>query len=271
MTLSIPLPDGRCLTYAQWGDPAGHPVLFCHTTPGCRLQRYPDDAVTRELGVRLLVPDRPGYGEAAPVDGYTLRHFADDVAHLVDGLGLDTFAVHGMSGGGPFALALAQRFGTRVNAVALLSCLSPLAAPGAFEGMWSPNAELYRLALEDPAQFAKRLEDDDPPLPPAERRTLTRSRALMRMTLSIGEEVFRQGHRGVISDYAALTAPWDLALEDIIAPVAMWHGDADELVPPHHSDKVAARLPDVRLRHCPGETHFGMFAHQREVLEFLRP
>jgi hypothetical protein len=37
--------DGRQLCYAQWGDPAGAPIFNLHGTPGCRLNRYPDDVL----------------------------------------------------------------------------------------------------------------------------------------------------------------------------------------------------------------------------------
>jgi pimeloyl-ACP methyl ester carboxylesterase len=35
--LTLDLPSGRTLAYAEWGDPAGKPVLLLHRSPGSRL------------------------------------------------------------------------------------------------------------------------------------------------------------------------------------------------------------------------------------------
>ena len=42
---TLELPDGRTLAYATWGDPDGFPVLSLHGTPGCRLNRWPNEDV----------------------------------------------------------------------------------------------------------------------------------------------------------------------------------------------------------------------------------
>jgi len=35
--------DGRTLAFAVWGDSDGFPVVQLHGTPGCRLERWPDE------------------------------------------------------------------------------------------------------------------------------------------------------------------------------------------------------------------------------------
>jgi len=54
--------DGRRLAYAVWGDPAGFTVVVLHGTPGCRLNRYPDERALAAAGIRVITYDRPGYG-----------------------------------------------------------------------------------------------------------------------------------------------------------------------------------------------------------------
>lgn len=44
------LPDGRRLAYAEYGDPAGAPVLVFHGMPGSRFQRHPDASIAWTLG-----------------------------------------------------------------------------------------------------------------------------------------------------------------------------------------------------------------------------
>ena len=56
--------DGRALAYAIWGDPDGFPILSLHGTPGCRLDRWPNEDLYRELGVCFVTHDRAGYGRS---------------------------------------------------------------------------------------------------------------------------------------------------------------------------------------------------------------
>jgi pimeloyl-ACP methyl ester carboxylesterase len=62
--LTLDLPSGRTLAYAEWGDPAGEPVLLLHRSPGSRLFDPGPDATA---GVRLITADRPGFGGTDPV------------------------------------------------------------------------------------------------------------------------------------------------------------------------------------------------------------
>ena len=57
----IRLHDGRLLGYAEYGDPTGKPVFLFQGTPSSRLL-HPDKDLTRSLGARLIVMDRPGFG-----------------------------------------------------------------------------------------------------------------------------------------------------------------------------------------------------------------
>ena len=56
------LADGRVLAYLEIGDPSGAPVRYFLGFPGSRLEgRLAADAARRR-GLRLLAPDRPGFG-----------------------------------------------------------------------------------------------------------------------------------------------------------------------------------------------------------------
>src|ERR1700710_2663108 len=102
-THEIRLPDGRRLAYSDHGT--GPAVLACHGTPDTRLQ--PAEMIAAAVGerLRLLTPDRPGFGRSDPLPGRTLTDWPADAAALLDALGLDRVAVIGGSGGGPYAIA----------------------------------------------------------------------------------------------------------------------------------------------------------------------
>ena len=100
---------------------SGDPVLFVPGTAGTGPYL---GALIRELGeFRCLVMDRPGWGLSSPVD-YSQHDFGMLTAGLLkdvlDGLGIERAHVVGASIGGVWALRLAQRFPSRVGAVALL-------------------------------------------------------------------------------------------------------------------------------------------------------
>ena len=126
---SLTLPDGRTLAYADRGVPGGTPVFFHHGMPGSRLFAGLLDDPASETGVRVVVPDRPGYGRSDPTEA-SLNDFRADVEALADHLDFGGFRAAGFSGGGPFALACGDI--ERVDRVALLSALAPGADTGLF-------------------------------------------------------------------------------------------------------------------------------------------
>src|SRR5258706_15083022 len=102
----VELADGRRIALAEWGDPAGRPVFLFQGTPGSRLYN-PDVETGNAAGVRLLCPDRPGYGGCHREGGRSVLDWAFDVGEVADALGIDRFPVVGWSSGGQFALACA--------------------------------------------------------------------------------------------------------------------------------------------------------------------
>ena len=131
--LSIRLPDGRRLGYAEYGDPAGKPVLHFHGTPDSRLEgTLPSVAeAAARLGVRLILPDRPGIGLSDFKPGRAILDWPADVLALADALNLPRFALMGLSGGGPYAAACAYKIPQRLTRVGIISGVAPPDMPGA--------------------------------------------------------------------------------------------------------------------------------------------
>ena len=98
------LADGRRIGYAEFGDPHGATVLALHGTPGSRLMFALTDRAARARGLRIIAPERPGYGLSDFRRGTSLAQTADDMTAFADALGLDLLAIIGVSGGGPFAV-----------------------------------------------------------------------------------------------------------------------------------------------------------------------
>src|SRR5205823_3210464 len=52
--------EGRTVGYYEFGDPDGVPVFALHGTPASGAGFVWADDAAREIGVRLIAPDRPG-------------------------------------------------------------------------------------------------------------------------------------------------------------------------------------------------------------------
>ncbi|MFZ5558612.1 MAG: alpha/beta fold hydrolase [Pseudomonadota bacterium] len=275
------LPDGRRLGYAEWGDPAGGPVVAFHGIPGSRLQRHPDEGIARGQRARVLTVDRPGCGLSDPHPGAGLTAFARDVTALLDALGVGPVRAVGISGGGPYTLAFAARAGERVQRVALVS---PVGPPGS---MGRPMVWTARLGFSVAARAPRLLR---PLLDPLARLGKAAPEVYIRAVASkLGvpdrdillrpevtamfrddlTEAFRAGCAGMLHDLALEARPWDFAVESVGAPVDLWHGEADRMVPPSASRALAGRLPRAVVTFLPGEGHFMVLDRWPEILERL--
>lgn len=94
----ITLKDGRKLSYAEYGDNLGIPVISFHGMPGSRLVFRVMDKAAAAAGAHMIAPDRPGYGYSTPYSQGSLLEYVDDVLEMADALGKQHFAVLGISG-----------------------------------------------------------------------------------------------------------------------------------------------------------------------------
>src|SRR5471030_2256385 len=127
----IRLRDGRRLAYSEQGDPDGWPIFHQHGMPGSRFEREAEPDLYGSLGVRLITPDRPGYGLSDPHLHRPLLDWPSDIAELADSLGIRRFGITGLSGGGIYALACAAAIPDRLTDVVVTGCPGPMQRPGA--------------------------------------------------------------------------------------------------------------------------------------------
>jgi pimeloyl-ACP methyl ester carboxylesterase len=135
---SITLGDGRRLGYAEYGDPEGKPLFYCHGYPASRFEAALLDPAARKARVRIVAADRPGCGLSDFQPNRRILGWPNDVVELADALGIDRFAIVGVSGGGPYALACARKIPQRLTAAGVVCGLGPTSEPWALRGMlWS--------------------------------------------------------------------------------------------------------------------------------------
>ncbi|MFI6791758.1 alpha/beta fold hydrolase [Nonomuraea sp. NPDC050383] len=269
--------DGRTLAVEEWGVPDGTPVIYLHGSPMSRLARHPDDSLFTGLGIRLITFDRPGFGGSTPLPGRRVVDGADDVAAVADALGLDRFAVYGVSGGGPHALAFAARHPGRALRVASMAGLAPRDAGGLdwTAGMMDGNVRSAGVALRDRAAMVEYLAAESsgssgpPQLPATEAAVLGRPEIGSMLAAAYAEAV-RPGLDGWVDDVLALFGrPWGFDPAAITVPVRLWHGELDPVVPVAHARWLASRIPTATLTVQPDAGHAGHFDATPATLAWL--
>jgi len=113
--------NGQRVAFSEYGDPNGEPVMFCHGWPSSRLMAQFTHDAARELGVRIISPDRPGIADSSLVAERKLLDWPPLVSELANFLKLEKFRALGISGGAPYAYALAWAMPERVRVIAVVS------------------------------------------------------------------------------------------------------------------------------------------------------
>lgn len=275
----------RQLGFAEFGDPQGRAIFWLHGTPGARRQIPAEARAYAELEkVRLIGVDRPGIGSSTAHQYPNVLAFAEDLRAIADTLGIDNFAVVGLSGGGPYTLAAAAAMPDRVVAAGVLGGVAPYVGPdGIASGLMdlgskvAPVLELagapIRLAA---ATLIKLIAPVGSPVleiyarisPEGDRRLLGRPE-FKAMFL---DDLLNGGRKQLAApfyDIVDFVRDWGFRLDEVKVPVHWWHGDKDHIVPFAHGAHVVARLPEADMTVLPGESHLGGLGCAEEILRTM--
>ncbi|KAK0645221.1 hypothetical protein DIS24_g8098 [Lasiodiplodia hormozganensis] len=99
--------SGRTLSYATYGSTlaTAPTILYYHGFPASHAEAALYHGAALRRGVRIIAPDRPGMGASSFARDRAIADWPRDVLALADALGVRRFAVLGVSGGAPYALA----------------------------------------------------------------------------------------------------------------------------------------------------------------------
>ncbi|RLB50849.1 MAG: alpha/beta hydrolase [Deltaproteobacteria bacterium] len=277
------LQDGRSLAYSEYGAPGGQPVFYFHGHPGSRrdFPAFDPGDIARELGVRIIAADRPGYGLSDFQPGRRMLDWPDDVCEPADALQLDTFAVLGISGGGPYAAACAYKIPQRLTATAIVCGMGPSEAPGVADGTaWkfaAGRGKFMRTIVLSLMSLGLRKKPEA--FPPKMANALHGpDKALLLAIPSLADDIthlsfaeaFRDGMAGVHHEAGLYADDWGFRLADISAEVHLWHGVEDENVPVSVGRFVAAALPNCRADFLEDEGHLTLpYNEMRTFLKVL--
>ena len=245
------------------------------------------DEPARELGVRIISPDRPGISGSSLQPDRKLGDWPPIMARVLDQIGIDEFRALAISGGAPYAYAMAAAMPERVRAIAIVCGAIPMADLEDARGL----LPLYRWMLafyRSRPQLLRRLFSMSRPIlalrPPVRLRPLLLKMLMLRPSdaeslrdAAAFEAIFESQQRawrgtaeGVMMDAQIYAQPWGFSLEDIHVPVRLWHGTQDRAFSVRLAEEVAARLPNCKARFIDDAGHYSLpIRHMREILKDL--
>lgn len=280
----VKLKDGRQIAFTEHGASKGMPVFFFHGNPGCRYQRHPDEHIAEELGVRIITPDRPGYGLSDSKPHRKLLDYPDDIEELANHLELDSFSIFGVSAGGPYVAVCAYKLSHRISQAAIVSGASPIDRPGAFDGMHAQWRTAFEMGKRVPAPLLKismQLHSEFVKLNPEKAidhlgYALTKYDRMILSNPEIREgiikrqiETIRQGVDGIVDEAKVITAPWGFDLEEIMVPIHLWYWEDDPSVPLQMGKYMESKIPNTIPHFYKGGGHLAIFEFWRKILENL--
>lgn len=270
---TITTKDGTQIYYNDWGQ--GQPIVFSHGWP-LSADAFEDQMFfLASHGYRCIAHDRRGHGRSSqPWSGNDLDTYADDLAALVEALGLKN-AIHvGHSTGGGEVARYIGRHGTRrVAKAVLIGAIAPLMLKTPANPGGSPIEVFDQLRAAVQADRSQFFKDLSMPF-------YGYNRPGAKVSQGVRDAFWLQGlMAGFPAAYFCIKAfsETDLTedLKKIDVPTLILHGDADQIVPIGASAMLSSKLvKNAVLKIYPGAPH-GMCTTLKDqvnadLLSFIR-
>jgi len=276
---TITLSDGRKLGYAEYGNPKGKPLIYLHGWPSSRLRSGINDKQAKEVSVRIISPDRPGYGLSDYKENRTLLGYTDDIVELANKLKIKKFAIVGVSGGGPYAATLAYKIPNRITKMGIVVGLGPTyishildGTPWIYKISWlnyskfpliAKLGSIYRMIVDKYSfgilsQFDMRGGDDSKLL-----------KELKDEWKVLSQETWRKGYKGAEKDLLLYTSDWGFKVKDIKSKVYLWYGEKDLNINLGTAKYYHSQIKGSKLTIYPSEGHLISITHAKEIFKTL--
>ena len=244
--------NGIELAYERRGK--GTPLVLIHGYP-LDHSIWAEVAKLLENDFDLILPDVRGFGESTTVaEPYTMTNLAEDMAALLDALGLKQAAFAGHSMGGYVALAFAKAFPSRINGLVLVASQAAADAPERKEGRYKTAAEVSQKGVQIVVDAMTDKLSSEPSI-----------RDFIRPLIG------KQSVAGVTGALKAMAEREDLSsfLAEFTHPLVLIHGTVDELIPPDRAREIKALVPSAHFVELTGAGHMPMMEQPRQTADAL--
>lgn len=280
------LPDGRRLSYVEFGKKDGHPTFYFHGTPSsCLEPSMIGDTAFIEHNLRIISPSRPGMGQS---DKHTNRTFIDwtkDITALADHLGIKKFAILGYSGGAPYTLACALKIPNRLTSAVIVAGAGQMNQSEVKNNLGLKHRIFWKMADKFPFLLPivlnkmkqyREMSDEDilaraaKNMPSADFESFKQNNRIVLSKLG-ADETFRN-IKGVAMDIRLPIRPLGFNLGDINFPITFFHGKEDNIVPIEVVEWMVPHIPDARLMTYNNDGHLSVICeHFDEIATVLKP
>lgn len=274
--------NNKRIYFYQFGNLNSIPIFFFHGYPGTGKQALLLRDTHFQDDFCIIAIDRPGYGLSEPQPGLTLKKFATDINDLANYLQIEKFISMGVSGGGPFASAVAFYYPEKVSKVGSVCGVAPVTHENIFY-LNREQKKIYLLKKILPnivvkflveRKFSSFLEELDhlmaSDLLSSKDKEIFKIPEVGAFLLESFKEALAKGPAGILADMEILSNPWGFALEEIKVPYFLWHGDNDDIVHFEMSNYMKKRLKNVKLKICAGEGHYSLpYNYKDKILSDL--
>jgi pimeloyl-ACP methyl ester carboxylesterase len=283
----IKLEDGAVIAFEEYGNANGEPVIFCHGWPSSRIMARLTDEPARNLGIRIISPDRPGICGSSLQPDRKLTEWPHLVERIADHLGVRDFRMLAISGGAPYAYATAAAMPEQVRAIAIVAGTPPIAEVSDTNALLPLYRWMLALYRTRPRLLRRLFYLARPVLslrPPVRLRPLVLKMLLLRpcdaeslRDAAAFEAIFESQRRawrasaeGIMADAQIYAEPWGFSLEDVRVPVRLWHGKQDRAFSVQLAEELAKRLVNCKARFVDDAGHYSLpIRYMREILEDL--
>lgn len=256
----VRLPNDVTIHYEEHNTTGSPAVLLLHGLGSAGIDWLLQFKPLAEAGYRVLAPDLRGFGQSSWPGHTSVPAMTQDMALLLDTLGVEAVHVSGISMGGTVALQLALDHVERVRRLALVNTFARLRPQGISGYLYFPlrMVLMYTLGLETQARLV------------AQRIFPYPEQVVHRLQLY---------HRIVHTDPRAYRAAmWALVrfnvedrLGEVRVPTLVVTGGQDTTVPPAAQHPLVARIPDAQQAVISEGGHAVIADHPVEFNRVLLP
>ncbi len=273
--LYVNMPDGRKISYQEYGDPNGLPVFYFHGTPSSSNEASLLDSDFKAFELRLIAPNRPGINGSDFVNTRQFSWWAADVASLADHLKIGTFSLLGFSGGAPYVAACAATFPERISSALIISGAWKMNVKEAQQHIYESVRLFWKVAAKVPFLIpfiikGMRTKHDEVTAEEIElwkNRTteadfnfLKENNRIAILKKSVNQAI--TNIKGVTWDVLMYVRKWDILLDKIQFPITILHGLQDRNVPVALVEKMVSSIPNTTLKLYENEGHYSILGNQ---------
>jgi len=255
------LPGKLEIAYEEAGS--GPPLLFIHGWPHNRTL-WSGQLSGLSTHARCIAPDLRGFGDSTASGPYSMAQYADDLAALLDSLGIDRAIVCGLSMGGYVAMAMLRHHRDRVRALILTSTRAIADTPEGREKRMRLIDFVREHGVEALATRQLRAMVGE--------TTFSSRPALLESLRRLMAAAPLEGVVGALQAMADRPDSTEL-LKTLDIPALVIGGAEDTFTPPAELGQLAAAIPNARLELIATAGHVCAFerpaAFDHLVAEFL--